>query len=299
MTENSSTASGSTVPRRQLGRYLRDLRQQAGMTIAEVARLIRRGASSVQRLETGSNERIRLDDVEAICRVIGADETTTEALIGLAQQGNTKSWYHQYGDLIPASFDVYMGLESAAASMTSYLELVPGILQTPEYARALYRAGHPDESDNEIARRVELRIRRQILIKRKTSPVRINAILDETILRRRIGDRRIMSAQLRHLADLSTRENITIRILPHSAGVPLGELTGPFIILDSATEDDGVPLEPSVVYVESYRGALYYEEEVDVRAYRAAHEALGRVALTAQASRDLLRKTAREYARER
>lgn len=296
MTENSSTTSGSTVPRRQLGRYLRDLRQQAGMTIAEVARLVQRGASSVQRLEAGTNERIRLCDVEEICRVVGADETTTEALKGLAQQGNTKSWYHQYGDLIPASFDVYMGLESAAASLTSYLELVPGILQTPEYARALYRTGHPDESDSEIARRVELRIRRQILIKRKTSPARINAVLDETVLRRMVGDRRIMAAQLRHLADLSTKENITIRILPYSAGVPLGELTGPFIILDFATGQDGIPLEPSVVYVESYRGAMYYEEEVDVRAYRTAHEALGRVALTTQASRDLLRKMAREYA---
>ncbi|GAB2700395.1 helix-turn-helix domain-containing protein [Nocardia thraciensis] len=295
MSETSSTTPGSTVPRRQLGRYLRDLRQQAGMTIAEVARLIERGASTVQRLETGGAGTIQLEDVEAICQVVGADPTITEALKGLAQQGSTTSWYHQYGDLIPVSFDVYMGLESAAATWTSYVELVPGILQTPDYARVLYRIGHPGDLDNEISRRVEMRIRRQILITRKTRPAAVDVILDESVLHRIVGNRRIMAAQLRHLADLSTRSNIEIRILPHSAGIPLGELTGPFIILDFGIGPNRLPIEPSVVYVESYRGALYYEEERDVRAYRDAHRALGRVALTTQTSRDLLRKTAREY----
>ncbi|MFJ1458814.1 helix-turn-helix domain-containing protein [Nocardia sp. N2S4-5] len=296
MTENSSTTSGSTVPRRQLGRYLRDLRQQAGMTIAEVARLVQRGASSVQRLEAGTNERIRLCDVEEICRVVGADETTTEALKGLAQQGSSKSWYHQYGDLIPASFDVYMGLESAAASLSSYQELVPGLLQTPSYAQTLNRIGHPDESDTEIARRVEMRMRRQILITRKSHPAVIDVLLAESALHRTVGDRKIMAAQLRHLANMSTRSNVTVRILPFSAGIPLGELTGPFTVLDFPTGPDGRRIEPSVVYVEGYRGAMYFEEQEDVLAYRTAYEALGRVALSPEASRHLLRKTAREYA---
>ncbi|WP_280382415.1 helix-turn-helix domain-containing protein [Nocardia wallacei] len=296
MSETSSTTPGSTVPRRQLGRYLRDLRQQAGMTIVEIARLIERGASTVQRLETGTADRIRLRDVEAICRVVGADPTITEALKGLAQQGNTKSWYHQYGDLIPVSFDVYMGLESAASALASYQELVPGLLQIPSYARMLYRIGHLDESDSEIARRVEMRIRRQILISRKTRPATVDVILDESALRRVVGDRRIMAAQLRHLADMSTRPNITIRVLPHAAGIPLGELTGPFTVLDFATGPGGKPIEPAVVYVEGYRGAMYFEEAVDVHAYRATFEALGRVALSPEASRDMLRKMAREYA---
>ncbi|WP_280268543.1 helix-turn-helix domain-containing protein [Nocardia wallacei] len=295
MSETSSTTPGSTVPRRQLGRYLRDLRQQAGMTIVEIARLIERGASTVQRLETGAADRIRLWDVEAICRVVGADPTITEALKGLAQQGNTKSWYHQYGDLIPANFDVYMGLESSATALTSYQELVPGLLQKPDYARTLCRLAHPGESDGEIARRVEMRIRRQILITRRTRPATIDVILDESALHRVVGGRRIMAAQLRHLADMSTRANVSIQILPHTAGIPLGDLTGPFIILDFSTGTDN-PVEPSVVYVEGYRGAMYFEEQRDVRAYRATYEALRSVALTAEASRNLLRKTAREYA---
>ena len=117
---------GSTLPRRQLGRYLRELRQGAGLTIAELARRIERGATTVQRLETGSADRIRLWDIEAISRVCGADETTIEALKGLAQQGNSKNWWHQYGDLIPLNFDVYMGLEAGAVKLTYFPELVPG-----------------------------------------------------------------------------------------------------------------------------------------------------------------------------
>jgi transcriptional regulator with XRE-family HTH domain len=288
--------SGSTVPRRQLGRYLRDLRQQAGLTIAEVARLIGRGASTVQRLETGTADSIQVEDVEAICQVLGADAITTAALIGLAQQGNSKSWYHKYGDLIPISFDVYMGLESATAALTSYEELVPGLLQTPDYARTLLRLGYPDEPDSDIARRVEMRIRRQkVLITRKTRPATVDVLIDESALHRAVGGPRIMSAQSRHLADMSTRPNITIRILPYKAGVPLGELSGPFTILDFPAGPHGDPIEPSVVYVEGFRGAMYFTDENDIRAYRVAHE-LGRVALTTQASRDLLRRTAREYA---
>lgn len=280
--------TSSTVPRRQLGRYLRELRQQSGMTIAEVARRIERGATTLQRLETGQADRIRLWDIEALCQVLGASETETAALKGLAQQGNTKSWWHEYGDLIPANFDVYMGLESAAESLTSFQELVPGLAQTPEYARALIRSGKPGEPDSEISRRVEMRMHRQVLITRRAQPVKLDVILDEAVLHRVIGNPKIMAAQLRHLADLSTRPNITIRVLPYSAGIPLGDLTGPFTIVDFET-DDGQSGEPPVVYVESYTGAMYFDDRDNVDRYRTAHEGMRRVALDARQSRDLLR----------
>ncbi|MFJ9365361.1 helix-turn-helix domain-containing protein [Nocardia sp. NPDC101769] len=290
--------TGSTVPRRQLGRYLRDLRQQSGMTIAEVARRIERGATTLQRLETGQADRIRLWDIEALCRVLGAGETETAALKGLAQQGNAKSWWHAYGDLIPVNFDVYMGLESAAATLTSFQELVPGLAQTPEYARALIRSGYSGGSENEISRRVEMRMHRQVLITRRAQPASIDVILDESVLHRVIGGRKIMASQLRHLADLETRPNIAIRVLPYSAGMPLGDLTGPFTILDFG--DDGrQTVEPAVVYVESYTGAMYFDDGETVDRYRTAHATMRRVALDARESRDLLRKTAREHEHER
>ncbi|MEV0110744.1 helix-turn-helix transcriptional regulator [Nocardia sp. NPDC050799] len=288
---------GSTLPRRQVGRYLRDLRQGAGLTIAELARRIERGATTVQRLETGAADRIRLWDIEAICRVCGADETTIDALKGLAQQGNSKSWWHQYGDLIPLKFDVYMGLEAGARKLTSFQELVPGLLQTPEYARTLTRLAHPAEPDSEIARRVELRGRRQIMLTKKNDPVLFDVVLDESVLHRVIGSRRIMEAQLRHLADIGTRANIGIRILPFGTGVPLGDLTGPFTILDFDGSMSAAPIEPPVVYAEGYTGAMYFDDLALIERYRGAHLGLGRVALGEQESRQLLREKAREFAR--
>lgn len=288
---------GSTLPRRQVGRYLRDLRQGAGLTIAELARRIERGATTVQRLETGAAGRIRLWDIEAICRVCGADETIVNALKGLAQQGNTKSWWHQYGDLIPLNFDVYMGLEAGARKLTSFQELVPGLLQTPDYARTLTRLAHPSEPDIEIARRVELRGRRQIMLTKKNDPVPFGVILDESVLHRVIGSRRIMEAQLRYLADMGTRDNIDIRILPFGAGIPLGDLTGPFMILDFEDLPEGGTTEPAVVYAEGYTGDMYFEDPDVVEQYRNAHAGLRRVALTMQDSRHLLREKAREFAR--
>ncbi|MBL1077040.1 helix-turn-helix domain-containing protein [Nocardia sp. 2] len=287
---------GSTVPRRQLGRYLRELRQQSGMTIAEVAKRIERGATTLQRLETGQADRIRLWDIEALCQVLGADATETEALKGLAQQGNMKGWWHEYGDLIPANFDVYMGLEAAAVSLTSYQELVPGLVQTPDYARVLIKQALPRTGEPEIARRVEMRMHRQILVNRRAQPILYDVVLDESAVHRVVGHRRIMAAQLRHLADVSTRPNVTLRILPYTAGVPLGELSGPFSVLNFDDADSG---EPEVVYVESYTGALYFDDADSVERYREAHRALRQVALDPQRSRDLLRQAAREYDRER
>lgn len=288
---------GSSLPRRQVGRYLRDLRQGAGLTIAELARRIERGATTVQRLETGATDRIRLWDIEAICRVCGADETTIDALKGLAQQGNSKSWWHQYGDLIPLDFDVYMGLEAGARKLASFQELVHGMLQIPDYARTLTRIVHPAEPDSEIARRVEMRGRRQIMLTKKSDPVSIDVILDESVLHRVIGSRRIMEAQLRHLADIGTRQNVDIRVLPFDAGVPLGDLTGPFTILDFAAPADTGPIEPPVVYAEGYTGDMYFEDPDVVEQFRTAHAHLRRVALTTQDSRQLLREKAREFAR--
>ncbi|RDI42666.1 helix-turn-helix domain-containing protein [Nocardia mexicana] len=286
---------GSSIPRRQLGRLLRDLRQQVGLTIAAMAGLIGRSASTVQRLEAGTADCIQLEDIEAICHVADADADTVNALKGLAQQGNSTVWWHQYGDLIPANFDVYMGLESSAVRLTAFEELVPGLLQTPDYARTLIRAVHPDEPDSEIARRVDLRMRRRALITRKARPVVMAMILDESALIRTIGGRRTMGAQLRHVADMGTRPNIEIRILPHTAGVPLGDLTGPFNILDFEEKTGSIPIEPPIVYVESYTGAMYFEDGDAVGRYHAAHATLWRVALNAQESRDLLRRVAREY----
>ncbi|PSR62805.1 XRE family transcriptional regulator [Nocardia nova] len=280
----------STVPRRQLGRYLRELRFASGMTIAEAAVLVERGSSTLQRLEKGVAERIRVLDVEALCRIYDADETTSAALIGLAQQAKVKSWYHEYGDLIPENFDVYMGLEVAARSLKTYqIELIPGLLQTADYARAVIESGLPDESRVDIDRRVRLRMQRQVLIRRTSRPATLDVVLHEAVLHRVIGGQRIMEAQRRHLADISTRPNVTLRVLPFTAGLPRCAVTGAFTILDFGKNPKGAPIEPPVIYVPNFAGEIYLEKEVDIHRYDRAYKAIQAAALDADSSRDLIR----------
>ncbi len=287
---------GSTLPRRQLGRYLRDLRLQTGMTIPEAARRIDRGASTLQRIETGQSERIRVPDVRDLCGIYNASETETEALVGLAQQAAVKSWWHEFGSLIPDNFDVYMGLEAAACQLTSYApDAVLGLLQTPDYARALLNAALPQERSEGVEQRLQMKVKRQGLLTRKRQPTTLRVVLMESAIRRLVGSPRIMSSQLRHIADMSTRPNITVRLLPFSAGIPLGDPMGPFTILDFGTDKRGTQIEPPVVYLESYTGDLYLEKPSDVRRYYEAHQALRDAALDETASRALLRRVAKEF----
>nr|WP_051153071.1 helix-turn-helix transcriptional regulator [Nocardia niigatensis] len=292
----SEGPASSTLPRRQLGRYLRDWRIQAGLTIAEAAKLMEWGASTLQRLEKGNADRIRTIDIQELCRIYGIPAGIAEGLKGLAQQAAVKSWWHSYGDLIPENFDVYVGLEASAQQLSCYQsELVPGLLQTAEYARALNRLGYPEETVAEVDRRVQLRMQRQAMITRRMHPASIAMVLHESVLRRLVGGARVMAAQVRHLAELSTRSNVALRILPFAAGVPLGLSTGPFVILEFGCDSKGQPVEPPVVYVEGFTGDLYLERQGDVQRYRRAQEGLQRCALDVQDSRNLLRQVAKEY----
>jgi transcriptional regulator with XRE-family HTH domain len=291
-------SGGSTLPRRQLGRHLRNGREAAGLTLADVGERMQWSVSTVQRMEVGKTERIRTVDIEALCKIYDFTEEYTNALVGLAKQASAKSWWHEFGDLIPENFDVFVDLEATARSLTWYEpELVPGIFQTPAYASGLIRAGYPNETPLEHERRVHLRRKRQGLITRKTKPVTVNAILRESVLRGIVGDDRVMSAQLHHLVDLMGLPNVTIRILPFSAGFPMGVAVGPFVILKSGGDGKRQPKEPTVVYVESFTGDLYLEKLGAVRRYVDAYQQFERAALDPDQSRNLLRQIAREYAR--
>ncbi|MEV0048073.1 helix-turn-helix transcriptional regulator [Nocardia rhamnosiphila] len=287
--------AGSTLPRRQLGKHLRNGREAVGLTLADVGQLMEWSISTVHRLEVGKTERIRVTDVEALCRIYEFSEEFTEVLKGLARQAAGQSWWHEYGDLIPEHFDVFVDLESSAQSLTWYEpELVPGIAQTPAYALALIRDGYPDEPAGEHERRVKLRMRRQTLITRTYMPVQIDITLRESVLHGVVGGARVMAGQLRHLADLSTRPNVTVRVLPFSAGCPLGVAIGPFVILEPRHVTRRQPPDPTVVYVESYTGDLYLEKPAVVARYARAHQGMRRVALDDEQSRALLRRVAKE-----
>lgn len=153
-----------------------------GLTIVAAADLLQWGKST---LEPGQSDRVRIVDVRELCTIYGFDEAMTTAMVGLAPQAAVKSWWHEFGDLIPENFSIYLGLEAGARGLTTYQpDLVPGLLQTPEYARALTRDTVPEANDAEIAARVRIRIRRQALITRSARPTVVQVVLSEGVGRR-------------------------------------------------------------------------------------------------------------------
>ncbi|MEU1546098.1 helix-turn-helix transcriptional regulator [Nocardia sp. NPDC005745] len=289
------TDTGSTLPRRQLGRYLREARTELDMSLERMADLTDLSSSGLQRLETGQPTRMKVRDLHAICEVLGLSEEMAAAMIGLLRQSAEPNWWHEYGNLIPATFDVYVGLETAAQKLTTYQpSLVPGLLQTADYAAALIQAGTPEESRAELRRRVELRMKRQTIVTRKRRPIVLEVLLHECALRSTVGDHRVMAAQLHYLAEIGKMLNVTIRVLPFGAGAPVGHPVGQYAILEFGDASDGRSVEPPVVYLETFTGCMYLEKPEDIRRYDRVHDCLRRASLDEASSRSLLRQVAKE-----
>jgi transcriptional regulator with XRE-family HTH domain len=288
------TTTGSTVPRRQLGRYLRDLRNSQRLTVRAAAEKLEWSEAKIWRIETGQTG-LRSLDVEAMCRIYGATPDLTEALMGLAKETKARGWWHAYGDVIPEGFDVYIGLEEAAESISWYeSELVPGLLQTESYARVVIAADNPGVDDEEISRRVHVRIERQALVTRVTNAPELRVVLNEAILRRPVGGAEVMSGQLRRLLDASELPNVALRIMPFSAGLHPGIMSGPFEILRFPLNGDGRASEPPTVYADGFTGALYLDKAKEIQRYDAAFADIWPASLNEKASKDLLKRTSKE-----
>lgn len=287
---------GSTLPRRQLGRHLLEWRTRAGYTQAKAAQLLEMGATSLGRLEKGENSRIKTRDIQAACDLYGVPDDLTTALVGLAKQANVKNWWHQYGDLIPKDFDVYVGLEAAAKKVISYQpDLVPGLLQTSNYDRALAHERRPDDDPQERDRRVQLKMQRQKIVTRRTQPVSLDVVVGEAALRRVVGGGSVMAAQLRQLADMSTRDNIELGVLPFAAGFPGGVSMPPFVVLMFGESAPGEPVEPPIVFLEGVVGNMYIEDADDVASFLRTYDLIRDRASDGAVSRQWLRRMAREH----
>jgi transcriptional regulator with XRE-family HTH domain len=286
--------TGSTVPRRQLGRYLRDLRQQQRLTVKAAADRLEWSEPKIWRIETGQVS-LRSLDVEAMCRIYGATPEMTEALMGLAKETKARGWWNAYGDVIPETFNVYLGLEEAAERLEWYeSELVPGLLQTEAYARSLIEADNPGVDSAEIDRRVHVRLARQTLLTRVTAAPALQIVLNEAIARRPVGGAKIMGEQLQRLLEISDLPNMSLRVMPFSAGLHHGIMSGPFVILRFPLNGDGRETEPPTVYVESFVGALYLDKPQEIARYNDAFADIWRTALDEPTSRELLHRAARE-----
>jgi len=270
----SPRSAGPTVQRLVLGGHLRRLREDAGMTTERAALSIRGSHSKISRMEhgrVGFKER-DIADLLTLYGVGPGDER--EALLGLAREASTPGWWQGYADILPHWVEPYFGLEAAAAYIREYeLQFVPGLLQIEEYARAVIRLGNLP-SEDEVLRRAEARISRQEILDRENPP-KLWAVLDEGALRRVIGGRDIMKAQLRHLIEVCDHPAVTLQILPFSAGAHRA-MGGPFTIL-RYTEPD----LRDVVFIEQLTSALYLDKQTEVDAYL---EVIEEVCLQAEAS---------------
>jgi transcriptional regulator with XRE-family HTH domain len=286
--------TGSTVPRRQLGRYLRDLRNRSRLTVRGAAQRLEWSEAKIWRIETGQTS-LRSLDVETMCRIYGAEPELSEALMGLAKETKARGWWHSYGDVIPEYFDVYIGLEESAASLAWYEpELIPGLLQTEAYTRTLIRGADPAVNDAELERRVQVRVARQALLTRATRPPVLEVVLNEAVLRRPVGGASVLASQLERLMEVSALPNVSLRVMPFAAGLHVGMVSGPFVTLRFPVNAEGRETEPPTVYVDGFTGALYLDKPAEIERYDTAFREIWKSALGESATLDLIQTTARE-----
>ncbi len=285
------TRSSPTVKRRRLAAELRDRRERAGLTIDDVAERLEWSTAKISRIE---NARVSVlpRDVKFLLGVYGMIETDAawEVLLILARESRQKGWWQQYGEAVPDWFEVYVGLEAEAATIWGYdAEFVPGILQTEDYARAVHRAQLINASEAEIDRLVRVRMARQELLTTDDAP-QLWLILNEAVIRRRVGSRLVMENQLKRLLEAADLPNVTLQVVPFSAGAHPA-MDGSFNLLSFPE-----PTDPQIVYIEYHTGALYLEKAAEVQRYRLLFDHLRASAESVDASRALMARVAEELA---
>jgi hypothetical protein len=288
----SPSVLNSSVPRRRLGRELRRLRERlTQLPQTSVASELEWSATKLWRMERGEVP-VRSGDVVLLCELYGVEKETTEILAALATKTREKGWWHDYASL-PSWFELYVGLEEAASRIREYQsQLVPGFLQTREYATAIFTKDLDGVPCHQIADRVAVRLgRARLLTRLEPQAPEFDIVVDEAVLRRVVGSRQIMAAQVRRLADAGRLPNVSVRVLPFSSDLHAGVLTGgSFTILDFPEQ-----YEPTTVYQESITGALFLDKQTESDRYGWVYHDIRSAALSEAESRALLLDTAKEY----
>jgi transcriptional regulator with XRE-family HTH domain len=275
-----------TVRRRRLAAELRRLRERAGLTGDEVAEDVGWSASKVSRIET-SQTAPRESDIKKLLALYGIGGRDAEELLALAKEAAGKGWWETYSPTLPPEYSALIGMEAEAQSALSWAaQIVPGLFQTDDYALEVtngYLERIAPVPPRETRRRVEVRLARQQVLTRD-NPLQLSAVLDESVLYRRFGDRDVMNSQLKKLLELSERDNISLRILPLEGRHPIG--TGAFVLLRFG--DVHRVTHQDVVYIENLTGGRYVEEEEEVYRYQRSFDRLSELALDKAKSQELL-----------
>jgi transcriptional regulator with XRE-family HTH domain len=262
-----------TVRRRRLALELRRLREAARLTCEEVAEHLECSTSKVSRIETGRVS-VSPRDVRDMLDLYGVSAQQGASLVQLARDSRQKGWWHAYSDTIQPQFATYIGLESAASEIRIYeVTLIPGLLQTEEYARTVIAAGTVGGDHEGTERNVALLMARQPLLT-GDDPPRLWAVLDEAALRRTVGGAGLMRLQLDHLLDLARLPNVAIQVIPFGAGAHPA-MGRPFVSLAFPERAD-----PDVVYLEDLTSALYVEDVDEVDRYNMFFNHLRATALS-------------------
>lgn len=283
-----SPFKGSMTVRRRFAMELRRLREARDLTGDDLGKQLGWSESKVSRIET-ARIGISNSDLKKVLDFYGVAGDDRLKLETLVEQSRKPGWWRKYSDVLPRWFADYVGLEGEASVIRTYeVQGVPGILQTPEYAHAIYQAGPIQEVPEEVDRKVKLRLARQAVLTSEKPP-ELRVVLDEAALRRVMGSPTTMRAQLDHLLEMSRLRNIEIYVLPFVVGVHPG-IDGSFIILEFSPE------EPKLVYVDTLVGAVYPDKPREVGLYAMAFEQLCGAALNPPASERFIRAVAKEYA---
>lgn len=294
--------TGSTLARRALGRELRRLREAKGLKQAAAARAAETSPQSIGRIEEGLSTRTTGLQVNALCDFYGASDEDRRTLLRLVSEVRASrerggGWWRSYADELGTDFDHYLSLEEAASKMVAWkVAIVPGLLQTASYRRAIAWTESPAAPSEQIEKRVEMATHRQA---RLDDPAfTMDVLLWEAVLRDHIGGPAVMCDQLLHLTEVAQRPNVSVRVVPFGASNHLGSCVGSAILMEFPVLPHSRITEPPIVYVEEFAGDLYLEREPEVNRYRAALQEISRVALDQDMSRDLILAVAKEFASE-
>ncbi|WP_204000470.1 helix-turn-helix domain-containing protein [Micromonospora lutea] len=289
--------------RRQIGRKFESLRKAAGLTMEQAAERLDRARATLHRIENGAEHvRYRQADVQQMLDLYGASAEDSEVLLAMtAATRENKNWWHDYiGSGLPRWFQLYIGLEDAASNIRQYeAELVPGLFQTRAYTEQLLKLpnGAINAGDDEEQQRaIQLRIERQALLTRFSAP-RLSVIINEAVVRRPVGNAKIMAEQLHQVLKAAELPNVTVRVLEFSAGLHAGMTAGSFSILDFPRDSKGREIEPPVAYLEAATGAIYLDKPHETAVYDSIWADMTRRVLNESHSKSLIQQVAEEYSR--
>lgn len=283
-------AEGPTTRRRLLGAELRKLRSRSGLTLEDAGKGAGVSRATVNRYESPQGA-VKWAIVDALCRAYGATDDEREAVVALAKTARVQGWWKTFGDAVPETIVPLLTLEDEAVEVCHWCNsYVPGLLQTRAYATAVLQAAEMRSDEDEIAVMADVRMKRQEILERAAAP-HLWVIMDEAVIRRKVGGPAVMAEQLQHLHTSAQGPNVTLQVLPFAVGAHPADSSS-FMILRGP--------EPSldVVHLSNRSGALYLDKPADLELHRLVFEYLRSQALSAAESSEMIAACGEQFAAE-